>query len=59
MRYKDYENYYYKTAHEMYSVAKEQFLDYLQREGTTVVDYWSGEEFPCFFRKKVYHLESR
>ncbi len=51
MRYKDYENYYYKTAHEMYSVAKEQFLDYLQREGTTVADYWSGEEFPCFFRK--------
>ena len=45
------ENPYYKTAHEAYSVAREQFLDYLQREGTTIEDYWTGDKYRCFFRR--------
>lgn len=47
----DYPNPYYKTDHGLYSVPESQFLDYLQREGTAVKDYWSGEEYRCFFRR--------
>nr|DAL75912.1 MAG TPA: SURFACE LAYER PROTEIN BINDING PROTEIN, S-LAYER, SBSC.8A [Caudoviricetes sp.] len=45
------ENPYYKTAHDIYNVANEQFWDYLQREGTVVSDYWTGNEYRCFFRR--------
>ena len=47
----DYPNPYYKTDHGLYSVPESQFYDYLQREGTTVRDYWTGEEYCCFFRR--------
>lgn len=47
----DYENPYYKTNHNLYSVPESQFLDYLQREGTVVTDYWTGTEYQCFFRR--------
>ena len=48
---KCYPNPYYKTDHKLYSVVAAQFFDYLQREGTTVKDYWNGEEYRCFFRR--------
>ena len=48
---KCYPNPYYKTDHGLYSVVAAQFFDYLQREGTTVKDYWTGEEYRCFFRR--------
>ncbi len=44
-------NPYYKTDHELYSVPEAQFLDYIQREGTTVKDYWNRQEYTCFFRR--------
>lgn len=47
----DYPNPYYKTGHGLYSVPESQFLDYLQREGTVVEDYWTGDEYRCFFRR--------
>ena len=47
----DYPNPYYKTDHELYSVPEAQFLDYIQREGTTVKDYWNRQEYTCFFRR--------
>ncbi len=47
----DYPNPYYKTDHELYSVPEAQFLDYIQREGTTVRDYWNRKEYTCFFRR--------
>lgn len=47
----DYPNPYYKTDHELYSVPESQFMDYLQREGTTVSDYWTHEPYTCFFRR--------
>lgn len=49
--YGNYPNPYYKTDHGLYSVVESQFSDYLQREGTVVTDYWTGEEYRCFFRK--------
>lgn len=49
--YTDYINPYYLTDHELYNVPREQFLDYLQREGRTVKDYWTGEEYVCFMRR--------
>lgn len=48
---RDYPNPYYLTDHELYSVAREQFYDYLQREGNVVYDYWTGEEYRCFSRR--------
>lgn len=48
---KDYPNPYYKTDHDLYSVTKAQFYDYLQREGTIVTDYWTGDKYRCFFRR--------
>lgn len=47
----DYPNPYYKTDHELYSVPESQFLDYIQREGTFVKDYWDDTEYRCFFRR--------
>ncbi len=47
----DYPNPYYKTDHELYSVPESQFLDYIQREGTSVKDYWDDTEYRCFFRR--------
>lgn len=44
-------NQYYKTNHDAYNVVSSQFYDYLQREGVTVKDYWTGEEYLCFFRR--------
>ncbi|NBH79414.1 hypothetical protein D3Z52_14810 [Clostridiaceae bacterium] len=41
----------YRTDHELYSVVRSQFYTYLAREGTTVKDYWTGEEYQCFFRR--------
>ncbi len=46
-----YENPYYLTDHSLYSVPEAQFYDYLQREGTTVKNYWTGQEYRCFFRR--------
>lgn len=46
-----YPNPYYKTDHGLYSVVAAQFFDYLQREGTSVKDYWTGKEYRCFFRR--------
>lgn len=48
---KDYPNPYYKTDHGLYNVVESQFCDYLQREGAVVTDYWTGEEYRCFFRR--------
>lgn len=48
---KDYPNQYYKTDHGIYNVIESQFYDYLQREGTVVTDYWTGDEYRCFFRR--------
>lgn len=49
---RNYPNPYYKTDHGLYSVVESQFLDYLQREGTIVKDYWNPEqEYRCFFRR--------
>lgn len=45
------DNQYYKTNHDIYNVASSQFYDYLQREGVTVKDYWTGTEYTCFFRR--------
>lgn len=47
----DYENPYYKTDNSLYSVPESQFQDYLQREGTIVKDYWTDEDYRCFFRR--------
>lgn len=47
----EYSNPYYKTDHNLYSPVREQFLDYLQREGTEIDDYWTGEKYRCFFRR--------
>lgn len=41
----------YRTDHDLYSVVRSQFYTYLTREGTTVKDYWTGEEYQCFFRR--------
>ncbi len=41
----------YRTDHDLYSVVRSQFYTYLAREGTTVKDYWTGEEYQCFFRR--------
>ena len=41
----------YRTDHNLYSVVRSQFYTYLAREGTTVKDYWTGEEYRCFFRR--------
>lgn len=46
-----YENPYYLTDHGLYNVPESQFYDYLQREGTSVKDYWTGQEYRCFFRR--------
>ena len=48
---RDYPNPYYLTDHGLYNVPKAQFYDYLQREGNTVRDYWTDEEYRCFFRR--------
>lgn len=48
---RDYPNPYYMTDHGLYNVPEAQFYDYLQREGTAVKDYWTGEEYRCFFRR--------
>lgn len=48
---RNYPNPYYMTDHGLYSVAREQYLDYLQREGTVVEDYWTSEKYHCFFRR--------
>lgn len=41
----------YRTDHNLYSVVRSQFYTHLAREGTTVKDYWTGEEYQCFFRR--------
>lgn len=41
----------YRTDHNLYSVVRSQFYTHLAREGTTVKDYWTGEEYRCFFRR--------
>lgn len=46
-----YQNPYYKTDHDLYNVPESQFLDYLAREGATVSDYWTHENYNCFFRR--------
>lgn len=49
----DYGNPYYKTHHDLYSVVESQFSDYLEREGTTVKDYFTDAEYRCFFRRNA------
>ena len=47
----DYENPYFRTDSGLYSVVESIFQDTMRREGTVVKDYWTGEEYQCFFRR--------
>lgn len=47
----DYENPYFRTDSGLYSVVESIFQETMRREGTFVIDYWTGEKYQCFFRR--------
>lgn len=47
----DYENPYFRTDSGLYSVVESIFHETMHREGTVVKDYWTGEDYKCFFRR--------
>lgn len=47
----NYENPYFRTDSGLYSVVESIFQDTMRREGTVVKDYWTGEDYQCFFRR--------
>lgn len=47
----DYENPYFRTDSGLYSVVESIFYETMHREGTVVKDYWTDEEYRCFFRR--------